>query len=68
MDKDSIAVEYTKIYFSSHPEAVPEDTDKAYEVISKVHKKYKSKILGALKDKSERFVDNYFENKDDKYL
>ena len=40
MDKDLIVVEYLKIYFSSHPEKVPEDTEKAFELFKQLHKKY----------------------------
>ena len=68
MDKDALAVEFIKIYFKSNPGLIPEDSEKAYEVISKLHKKYKNKIIADLKDKSEKFVDNYFDKKDDKYL
>lgn len=68
MDKDLLAVEFVKIYLSSHPDKISDDPDKAFELISSLHKKYKSKIMGDLKNKSERFVDNYFDKKDDKYL
>ena len=68
MDKDALAVEFLKIYFNSHPKKVPEDTDKAFELITNLHKKYKGKVIGDLKNKSEKFVDNYFDKKDDKYL
>ena len=50
----------TKLYYSnifqSNPGLIPEDSEKAYEVISKLHKKYKNKIIADLKDKSEKFV------------
>lgn len=68
MDKDALTVEFLKIYFNSHPEKVPEDSDKAFELIQSLHKKYKNKVIGDLKNKSERFVDNYFDKKNDKYL
>ena len=68
MDKDALTVEFLKIYFNSHPEKIPEDSDKAFELIQGLHKKYKNKVIGDLKNKSERFVDNYFDKKDDKYL
>ena len=68
MDKDALAVEFLKIYFASHPDKIPENTDKAFELMSSLHKKYKNKVIGDLKNKSERFVDNYFDKKDDKYL
>ena len=68
MDKEILAVEFLKIYFSSHPDKIPEDADKAFELMTNLHKKYKNKVIGDLKNKSERFVDNYFDKKDDKYL
>jgi hypothetical protein len=67
MDNDSIVVEYLKIYFSSHPERVPEDTDKAFEMFQKLHKKYKTKFITDFKQKSEKFVDRFFDDKDKKY-
>jgi hypothetical protein len=68
MDKDELAVEFLKIYFNSHPGKIPENEDKAFELITNLHKKFKNKVIGDLKNKSERFVDNYFDKKDDKYL
>lgn len=68
MDKDTLVVEFLKIYFDAHPNKLPEDTDKAFELMSNLHKKYKTKVIGDLKNKSEKFVDNYFDKKNDKYL
>ena len=68
MDKETLAAEFLKMYFSSHPDKIPEDPDKAYETINKLHKKFKAKVYGDIKAKSEKFVDRYFEDKDDKYL
>lgn len=68
MDKDAIAVEFLKIYYSCYPGKLSENPDKAFEEMSKLHKKYKGRVIGDLKKKSERFVDNYFDDKDDKYL
>lgn len=66
MDKEHAVVEYLKIYFNSHPDKVPEDADKAFELFQRLHKKYKSKMITDFKQKSEKFVDNYFEEKDKK--
>lgn len=68
MEKETLAVEFVKIYFQSHPEKIPEDHNKAFDAIYNLHKMFKAKVLGDLKNKSERFVDKYFEDKDDKYL
>ena len=64
MDKDLMTVEYLKIYFSSHPEKVPDDADKAFELFHKLHKKYKSKFLSDMKQRSEKFVDKFFDESD----
>ncbi|MCB9057224.1 MAG: hypothetical protein H6627_01565 [Calditrichae bacterium] len=68
MDKDALAIEFVKIYFKSNPGLIPEDSEKAYEIIANLHKQYKKKVIDDLKDKSEKFVDSYFDKKDDKYL
>jgi len=66
-NRDLVVVEYLKIYFQSHPEKVPADSDKAFELFQQLHKKYKAKFLGDLKQKSEKFVDKFFDDKDSKY-
>ncbi len=66
MDKDQIIVEFLKIYFNNHPDKIPSDPDEAYDVFQKLLKKYKSKLLGELKQKSEKYVDRFFDDKDDK--
>lgn len=67
MDKDQLVVEYLRIYFNSHPEKVPEDTEKAFELFQKLHKKYKHKFIVTFKEKSEKYVDRFFDDKDQKY-
>ena len=64
MDKDLIVVEFLKIYFNSHPEKVPEDTYKAFDFFQQLHKRYKYKFLSDHKQKSEKFVDKFFDEKD----
>jgi len=66
MDKDLMTVEYLKIYFSTHPEKVPDDADKAFELFQKLHKKYKGKFLSDMKQRSEKFVDKFFDESDKK--
>ena len=61
MDKEHAAIEYVKIYFNSHPDKVPEDVDKAFELFQRIHKKYKSKMITDFKQKSEKFVDKFFD-------
>ena len=67
MDKELIVVEYLKIYFNSHPDKVPEDADKAFEMFKKLHKKYKTQFITDFKQKSEKYVDRFFDEKDQKY-
>ena len=67
MDKDLIAVEFLKIYLRSHPDQVPSDPEKALEKFQKLHKKYKSKFLNDFKQRSEKFVDKFFDDKDQNY-
>ena len=67
MDKEMVVVEYLKIYFNSHPEKVPEDDDKAFELFKKLHKKYKTQFITDFKQKSEKYVDRFFDEKDQKY-
>lgn len=63
MDKDLLIVEYLKIYFSSHPEKVPDDPDKAFKLFQQMHKKYKGKYITEFKEKSEKYVDRFFDDK-----
>ena len=67
MDKEMVVVEYLKIYFNSHPEKVPDDADKAFELFKKLHKKYKTQFITDFKQKSEKYVDRFFDEKDQKY-
>jgi len=68
MDKDLIVVEYLKIYFNSNPGRVPENPDEAFEMFQKLHKKYKYKIFSDVRQKSEKYVDKFFDDKTRKYL
>ncbi len=64
MDKDHLIVEYLRIYFHSHPEKVPENPDEAFSLFQKMHKKYKAKYINEFKEKSEKYVDRFFDQKD----
>ena len=64
MDKDLLIAEYLKIYFNSHPEKVPSNPDEAFKIFQKMHKKYKAKYITEFKEKSEKYVDRFFDNKD----
>jgi hypothetical protein len=55
MDFKEVALEFTKIYFSAHPEKVPEDPEKAFQEINRVHGKYKSQLIDKAAKKSEDF-------------
>jgi curved DNA-binding protein CbpA len=62
MDKDQIVSEYLKIYFSCHPGELPKDPDKAFQLISKLHKKYKNTFIDDFKAKSGKFVDKFMDD------
>ncbi len=59
-----LIVEYLRIYFHSHPEKVPENPDEAFKLFQKMHKKYKAKYITEFKEKSEKYVDRFFDGKD----
>ncbi len=65
MDKDILISEYLKIYFSCHPEELPKDPEKAFELLGKLHKKYKKRFLDDFKAKSGKFVDKFIDDDDD---
>ena len=67
MDKDLLTAEFLKIYFASHPDKMPEDSDKAFEVFHKLHKRYKAKFIIDFKQKSEKFVDKFFDDDEPTY-
>ena len=67
MDKDLIAAEYMKIYFGCHPDQLPKDKNEALKVMMEMHKNYKSKIITDFKNKSEDFVNKFFDNDKGKY-
>jgi hypothetical protein len=66
MDKDQIVSEYVKIYFTCHPGELPKDPDKAFELMGKLHKKYKNRFIDDFKAKSGKFVDKFIEDDDEK--
>jgi hypothetical protein len=68
MDKDLMVVEFLKIYFTCHPGELPKDPQKAFEMMSTLHKKYKGIFIKDFKTRSGDFVDKFMEDKDDKYF
>jgi hypothetical protein len=65
MDKDMMVSEYIRIYFSCHPEELPKDPEKAFQLMSQLHKKYKNIFIDDFKAKSSKFVDKFLD-KDEK--
>jgi len=55
MDFKELALEFVKIYFSAHPDKVPEDVEKAFQEINRVHGNYKSHLIKTATKKSEDF-------------
>ena len=53
-----------KQYMKEHPEKVPENADEAFKLFQKMHKKYKAKYINEFKEKSEKYVDRFFDGKD----
>jgi hypothetical protein len=64
MDKDLLIVEYLRIYFTAHPDQVPQNPDEAFKLFQKMHKKYKAKFISEFKEKSEKYVDRFFNDSD----
>jgi hypothetical protein len=67
MDKDIMVSEYLKIYFNCHPGELPKDPEKAFELMSQLHKKYKNRFIDDFKSKSGKFVDKFMDDKKDRY-
>jgi hypothetical protein len=65
MDKDIMVSEYIRIYFSCHPQELPKDPEKAFQLMSQLHKKYKNIFIDDFKAKSSKFVDKFMD-KDEK--
>ena len=55
MDFSAIALEFVKIYYSCHPEKLPEDKEKAFQEINHLHGKFKSHLIDKATKKSEDF-------------
>jgi hypothetical protein len=68
MDKDMLVSEYLKIYFTCHPGELPKDPEQAFELMSKLHKKYKNIFIDDFKNKSGKFVDKFLDEDKDTYL
>jgi len=67
LDKDLMVSEYLKIYFSCHPEELPKDPQKAFELMSQLHKKYKNIFIDDMKTKSGKFVEKFMDDDKDTY-
>ncbi len=67
MDKDLLVAEFLKIYFSAHPDKIPKDSDKAFELFHKLHKRYKTRYITDFKQKSEKFVNKFFDDDEPTY-
>jgi hypothetical protein len=67
VDKDLLISEYLKIYFTCHPQELPKDPEKAFELLSKLHKKYKNIFIDDFKAKSGKIVDKFLDPDKDTY-
>jgi hypothetical protein len=55
MDFNELALEFVKIYYACYPGNLPEDKEKAFEEINKLHGKFKSHLIDKATKKSEDF-------------
>lgn len=55
MDFKELALEFVKIYYSCHSKELPEDPEKAFREMNKLHGLYKSRIIDQATKKSEDF-------------
>lgn len=55
MDMNELALEFVRIYFTSHPAKLPEDKEKAFQELSSLHGKYKARLIDKATKKSEDF-------------
>jgi hypothetical protein len=60
MDLKEVALEFVKIYYSCHPDKLPDDKEKAYTEMSKLHGQYKEKLIKSAQKKSEDFFSDRF--------
>lgn len=54
------ALEFMKIYYSCHPDKLPEDVEKAFKEMMKVHSNYKNKLIESGMKKNEDFFSDKF--------
>lgn len=56
------AMEFVKIYYACHPGKLPEDTEKAFNDMMKLHSAYKSKLVDrGIKQNKDFFSDKFDE-------
>jgi hypothetical protein len=60
MDFNELALEFVKIYYSCHPQKLPDDKEKAFQEINSLHGKYKSNLISKATKKSEDFFSDKF--------
>ena len=62
MDLNDLALEFVRIYYTSHPGKLPEDKEKAYQEMSSLHGKYKSHLIATATKKSQDFFSDKLKN------
>lgn len=60
MDFNELALEFVRLYFSCHPDQLPQDKEKAFQEMNKLHGKYKSHLIDKATKKSEDFFSDKF--------
>ena len=56
------AMEFVKIYYSCHPGQLPQDKDKAFSDMQKLHGKFKEKLIEGGIRKNEDFFSDRFDS------
>ncbi|RMG23328.1 MAG: hypothetical protein D6732_24885 [Methanobacteriota archaeon] len=52
---NELAMEFVKIYYSCHPDKLPEDKEKAFKEMVALHSKFKTKLIDQGIKKNEDF-------------
>ena len=60
MDFKEIALEFVKIYYTCHPDKLPDDKEKAFQEMNSLNIKYRNQLIDKATKKSEDFFSDKF--------